>query len=110
MGRLDAEAIANLKTCLSDTNELVRLSAAVTLARRPEFRERVMDQLLASIDSGTLSLDLRIHALHQLWQRRPAGKEIARALPVLQRAQKNPDTRIQQLASRVLASLEPSEP
>lgn len=106
-GPLAKETVGELKTCLSDTNEVVRLSAAVTLAHRPEFRQSVLDELIAAIRSETMPADLRIHALYQLQQRRPDDAECLRAIPVVQRAQEDSNPNVGQAAARVLASLQP---
>jgi hypothetical protein len=102
---LSTNAIASLQACLGDTNEIVRLSAVVTLARYPEYRRPVVAELLAAIGSPIMPAPLRVHALYQLEQRHLTASECGPAIPVLQALQHNPNVKIQQVASRVLATL-----
>ena len=59
-------AIPTLANCLHDTNEVVRLSAAVSLERSPAHRSQVITNLLAAVSSQTLSPALRRHAVRWL--------------------------------------------
>ena len=98
-------AMAGLRICLTDTNEVVRLSAAVTLARYPEHRKSVIAELLAAIGNRMLPTPLRIHALFQLEERHLTAREADLAAPVLKAAQHDADPKVQPVASRVRASL-----
>lgn len=102
---LPPEAITRLAKCLTDTNEVVRLSAAVTLARLPAYRSRVVTNLLAAASSPTLSGALRLHSLRQLGQRQLKLNEFPDAARVLTAAAHDPDASIRQAASRILADI-----
>ncbi len=111
----DLGTTARVARCLDDTNEVIRLSAAVTVLgditpRDPLYRVRALGVLAASLRSSTLSAPLRLHAVRQLGYSHVSLAEAPELLPILAQAALDPDPEVRTLAARILAEIDPQPP
>ena len=99
------EAATVLAGCLHDSNEMVRLSAAVAIRRFPEYRREALTNLLAAIASPTLSTPLRLHGIRMLHPWHIDAREFPDATNVLEAATKDKDNEIRRFAAQTLVDI-----